>query len=83
MTREREEDLDRDPKQELQLRELRAKERMLKTKCEKRLAVSDWSLPRTYSSLSMLSAISLLSRSSSQPSHFLPSLFPLFLFNFF
>jgi len=40
LSREREEDLDRDPKQELQLREMRAKERMLKAKCEKKLAVS-------------------------------------------
>ncbi|KAL6053112.1 AAA domain-containing protein [Balamuthia mandrillaris] len=40
MAREREEDLDHDPKQELQLRELRAKERMLKGKCEKRVAMT-------------------------------------------
>lgn len=40
MAREREDDLDKDPKQELQLRELKAKERMLKARCEKRLALT-------------------------------------------
>jgi hypothetical protein len=39
LTREREEDLNRDPRQELQLREMRAKEQMLRAKCEKRLEV--------------------------------------------
>jgi hypothetical protein len=39
LTREREENLSRDPRQELQLRELKAKEQMLRAKCEKRLEV--------------------------------------------